>query len=116
MPVKLFASLLFILLLACSGPSSDTPPARQETVRLGLSILFDSSLNNAEKQMVRDKDSLTLSALKETDFFIEPGGAYEKSNAPLLLKKVDNTRPFTFTAELKPEHLVKYDAGMLLSL
>jgi regulation of enolase protein 1 (concanavalin A-like superfamily) len=34
----------------------------------------------------------------------------------LLLKKVDNTRPFTFTAELKPEHLVKYDAGMLFIL
>jgi hypothetical protein len=74
---------------------------------------FDMSMNNADKQMMKDKDSITLTSTKETDFFIEPGGAYEKSDAPLLLKKVDNRKPFTLTAELKPEHIVKYDAGML---
>ena len=48
-------------------------------------------MNNADKQMIKDKDSITLTSAKETDFFIEPGGAYEKSDAPLLLKKIDNT-------------------------
>ncbi|HEX4372017.1 MAG TPA: DUF1349 domain-containing protein, partial [Puia sp.] len=113
---KLFlpASLLFFI--SCTNSSSNNTNAvvdSSKMIPLGFNMQFDTSMNNADKQMMKDKDSITLTSTKETDFFIEPGGAYEKFDAPLLMKKVDNTKPFTLTAELKPEHIVKYDAGML---
>jgi uncharacterized protein len=56
---------------------------------------------------------IELTSGKETDFFIEPGTPpYEFANAPLLLKSVDNTKPFTFSCKTTPVHTVKYDAGM----
>ncbi len=75
-------------------------------------IHFDTSLNNAQQQLKKESNQVILSSTKETDYFIEPGGAYEKANAPLLLRKIDNTKSFTFTTKLTPEHDVKYDAGM----
>ncbi|HEY4877252.1 MAG TPA: DUF1349 domain-containing protein [Puia sp.] len=114
---KLFLPASFFLFVSCTNSNSvDTNAAATDNskiIALGFNTQFDTSMNNADKQMMKDKDSITLTSTKETDFFIEPGGVYEKSDAPLLLKKIDNTKPFTLTAELKPEHIVKYDAGML---
>src|ERR1700690_1864010 len=117
MPVKFFisTSILFFMITSCSNSSNENNVANNkiEKISIGFNVQFDTSMNNADRQMIKDKDSIALTSSKETDFFIEPGGAYEKSDAPLLLKKIDNAKPFTFTAELKPEHKVKYDAGML---
>jgi regulation of enolase protein 1 (concanavalin A-like superfamily) len=117
MPVKFFLPASLLVVVACTNSSSNntitTPTDSGRIIALGFNTQFDTGMNNADKQMMKDKDSITLTSTKETDFFIEPGGAYEKSDAPLLLKKVDNTKPFTLTAELKPDHIVKYDAGML---
>jgi len=73
---------------------------------------FDTSLNNAQQQLQKQNDKFIMVSTKETDYFIDPAGSYEKSNAPLLLKRIDNTKPFTFTTKLTAEHKVKYDAGM----
>ncbi|MEZ4959292.1 MAG: DUF1349 domain-containing protein [Saprospiraceae bacterium] len=75
---------------------------------------FTESLHGARAQMtVAANGDIHLSAGAETDYFIEPGSPpYEKANAPLLLRTVDNTRPFTFTVKTTPVHTVKYDAGM----
>ena len=117
MPVKFLLPASFLLFIACTNSSSNNTKNDEadssKIIPLGFNMQFDTSMNNADKQVTKNTDSITLSAAKETDFFIEPGGAYEKSDAPLLLKKLDNTKPFTLTAECKPEHLVKYDAGML---
>jgi regulation of enolase protein 1 (concanavalin A-like superfamily) len=112
-------AMLFFGLLAACNQTREKPEiatATSSRVSLGTVARFDTSLNNADKQSIRDSATLTMSATKETDYFIEPGGAYEKADAPLALKKIDNKKPFTFTAELKPEHNVKYDAGMLFIL
>jgi uncharacterized protein len=77
-----------------------------------LDLHFDTSLNNTQQQTQKESNRMILSSTKETDYFIEPGGTYERSNAPLLLKKIDNTKLFTFITKLTPEHNVKYDAGM----
>lgn len=74
---------------------------------------FTESRNNAEKLFSKIGNKIEISAGAETDFFIEPGlPPYEKANAPLLLKTVDNTKPFTFSFKTTPVHKVKYDAGM----
>jgi len=108
------ASILFFIITSCTNSDKNSAANNiSEKISIGFNVQFDTSMNNADKQIIKDKDSIILTSTKETDFFIEPGGAYEKSDAPLLLKKIDNTKPFTFIAELKPEHKVKYDAGML---
>jgi regulation of enolase protein 1 (concanavalin A-like superfamily) len=102
------------IIFSCNNSGTNSATVNEDQkFGIGFNMQFDTSLNNADKQTVKSKDSLVLASAKGTDFFIEPGGAYEKADAPLLLKKVDNTRPFTITAALKPEHVVKYDAGML---
>jgi hypothetical protein len=69
-------------------------------------------LNVSPGQTLEEGSNYIVTSTKETDYFIDPGGAYEKSNAPLLLKRMDNTKPFTFIAKLHTEHNVTYDAGM----
>jgi uncharacterized protein len=120
MSTKLFlaAGSFLMLVTSCSPPADkpDMPVPDTTMVNIGLTADFDTSLNHADRQMIKDSAQLTMTATKETDYFIEPGGAYEKADAPLRLKKMDNAKPFTFTVEMKPEHLVKYDAGMLFIL
>ena len=100
--VKILTSIGLVLFAAAY------PCSAQQTT-----ISFDTALNNAGQQVVQEDDKIILTSTKETDYFIEPAGAYEKSNAPLLLKAMDNKTPFTFEVKLTPEHKVKYDAGML---
>lgn len=74
---------------------------------------FTESRNDAEKQFSKIGNKIEITSGAETDFFIEPGAPpYEKANAPLLLKTVDNTKPFTFSFKTTPVQTVKYDAGM----
>lgn len=76
--------------------------------------IFTAGLNGPMGGCVKMKnDQIEMTSGKETDFFIEPGSPpYEFANAPLLLKTVDNTKPFTFSFKTTPIHNVKYDAGM----
>jgi len=74
---------------------------------------FTESRNGAENLFSKVGNKIEISSGAETDFFIEPGAPpYEKANAPLLLKTVDNTKSFTFSFKTTPVHKVKYDAGM----
>jgi regulation of enolase protein 1 (concanavalin A-like superfamily) len=113
---KLFVlSLIFYSwLIGCTNEKNKTSANKTQNNnhQMQLDLNFDTSLNNAQQQMQKESNKMILSSTKETDYFIEPGGVYEKTNAPLLLKKIDNTKPFTFIAKLTPEHNVKYDAGM----
>jgi regulation of enolase protein 1 (concanavalin A-like superfamily) len=101
-------------MIACGNDKnkSSVIETQNNNHQMQLDLHFDTSLNNAMQQMKKESNRMILSSTKETDYFIEPGGAYEKANAPLLLKKIDNTKPFTFTTKLTPDHNVKYDAGM----
>lgn len=75
---------------------------------------FTESRNGAKERTNQNAEGkIEITSGAETDFFIEPGTPpYDKSNAPLLLKTVDNTKPFTFSFKTTPVFNVKYDAGM----
>lgn len=107
----MYKYLLFptLLLPACQNtPESKPVPDK---------IIWDftESLNRGKEQTATmESGKIEMSSGPETDFFIEPGAPpYEKSNAPLLLQSVDNTKPFTFSVKTTPVHTVKYDAGMV---
>lgn len=113
--------LLIIIALGCNEAKQPLPDAelslQKEILLEQLSEKyqpFEYGLNGpAGKFAEVQGDRITLKAEKQTDFFIEPGSPpYELANAPLLLKAVDNTKPFTFSCKTTPVHQVKYDAGM----
>jgi len=112
-----FRNFLPVILCCNSGckQNANELAGKEKTVivqRLSFNVEFDSSLNNAQLKIKKDSTGITINASKATDFFIDPDGSYAFSNAPVLLKKIDNTKPFTFTVEMKPEYKAKYDAGM----
>src|SRR6266545_7141907 len=87
-------SLIFITIFACCIFSCNDANNRisvsqteNKKTQMKLDFHFDTSLNNAEQQLRKESNKLILTSTKETDYFIEPGGGYEKANAPLLLKK-----------------------------
>lgn len=76
-------------------------------------IHFTRSLNGAAERTRVDGDKIVLTSAAKTDNFRDPGGKEASNTAPLLLSKVDNTRPFTLTTRITPGFLQTYDAGAL---
>lgn len=73
--------------------------------------MFTHCLNSPNYAL--KNDTITISSSAKTDFFNAPDGLIRTANAPLLLKEIDNTKPFTFTAKVKPEFKNTYDAGTI---
>jgi regulation of enolase protein 1 (concanavalin A-like superfamily) len=76
-------------------------------------IHFTKCLNDAEKNASITGEAITLKSDAKKDFFNDPDGKLSNNNAPVLLAKVDNTKPFTLTAKVSPELKETYDAGAL---
>ena len=51
-----------------------------------------------------------------TDLFCDPKGKATNQSAPILLSRVDNTKPFTFTVKVKPQFTKNgtYSAGGIM--
>jgi regulation of enolase protein 1 (concanavalin A-like superfamily) len=56
---------------------------------------------------------LEFNSKAKSDNFNDPDGKLSNHSAPVLLAKIDNTKPFTFTAKVTPEFLETYDAGAM---
>lgn len=76
-------------------------------------VTFDLALNEAERYVQVQDERLTLSSPSKRDNFRDPNGELSNNTAPMLLSKVDNTKPFTFTAKVTPTFHETYDAGAL---
>ena len=68
-------------------------------------VTFTNALNGADKYVnVLDNGALEFKCPEGLDFFIDPNeGKLTNITLPALLTKVDNTKPFTFTAKVTPE-------------
>lgn len=78
-------------------------------------IHFTMCLNGADT-MVTEKDGvISFRSLKGQDFFCDPNGKDVNLKAPILLTKIDNAKPFTLTARIRPGFTEKgtYNAGVL---
>jgi len=112
--------LIFIAIAfaACQSETAKQPVStsevKTEPPKAKIVGDFTESLNGAKEQTTIDSlGRIQMTSGPETDFFTEPGQPpYDKANAPLLLRTIDNTKPFTFSFKTTPVHMVKYDAGM----
>ncbi|SES73170.1 DUF1349 domain-containing protein [Thorsellia anophelis] len=75
-------------------------------------ILFFTHIVNTPK-IDSSQDSISLSSIAKTDFFNAPDDSYTANNAPLLLTKIDNNKPFVLSCKVLPTFKQKYDAGAL---
>lgn len=76
-------------------------------------ISFTRSLNGAAENSKVSEGRLLLTSAAKRDNFRDPNGKLSSNTAPVLLTKIDNTKPFTMTAKITPSFLETYDAGAL---
>ncbi|MBB3223428.1 DUF1349 domain-containing protein [Pseudoduganella umbonata] len=76
-------------------------------------VHFTKCLNDADRKSTVTGDAVTIRAGAKQDYFNDPDGKLSNNTAPVLLTKVDNTKPFTFVAQVTPEFNAMYDAGAL---
>lgn len=79
-------------------------------------IHFTRSINGADTLISEEKDNgLKFSVGEKKDYFNDPDGKLSNNTAPILLTKIDNTKPFTLTAKVTPGFTKTglYNAGVL---
>ncbi|WP_125723050.1 DUF1349 domain-containing protein [Flavobacterium ustbae] len=80
------------------------------------SIHFTKAVNGADTLIKTEaNEKIVFKAGEKTDYFSDPDGKLSNTTAPMLLSKVDNTKPFTLTAKVTPEFTKTglYNAGVL---
>lgn len=108
------AYLNLLLVLAVLNGCTDNPIEKGEACAISVSGLeFTKSLNGAKSQATVEGSKLVLKSQAKSDYFNEPDGKLSYSTAPLLLTKIDNSQPFTFTAKVTPAFVDTYDAGAM---
>ncbi|MXO04669.1 DUF1349 domain-containing protein [Flavobacterium sp. HBTb2-11-1] len=80
------------------------------------SIHFTKAVNGADSLIkLETNEKIIFKAGEKSDYFSDPNEKLSNTSAPMLLSKVDNTKPFTLTAKVTPEFTEKglYNAGVL---
>lgn len=108
------ALILFLTIFSCEKETNsvESPAPVECSFRIG-EITFSQALNGAEKQVVAEDQHLVISSPPKSDYFNEPDESAQYGNAPLLLTRLDNTGPFTFTTTMVPVFTTTYDAGAI---
>ena len=66
-------------------------------------VHFAKALNGADKQVTDSAGIVTFRAKPHADYFTDPNdGKLTQNNSAVLMTEVDNTKPFTFSAKMKP--------------
>lgn len=83
-------------------------------IRIG-NIEFTKSINGADTLVSVDGDKIILKVGGKKDYFSDPDGKLTNNTSPILLSKIDNTKPFTISAKVTPEFTKQgtYNAGDL---
>lgn len=79
-------------------------------------IHFTKSINGADTlAKVDEKKNIQFHVSEKKDYFSDPNNKLSNNTAPILLSKIDNTKPFTITAKVSPEFTTGglYNAGVL---
>lgn len=97
--------------------SSDSAFVRGSSCDIKLDkIQFTKSINGADTlAKVDEKKNIQFHVGEKKDYFSDPNNKLSNNTAPILLSKIDNTKPFTLTAKVSPEFTETglYNAGVL---
>lgn len=71
-------------------------------VKLG-ELVFTHALNGGDSCVsIKSDASLSFRCTEKRDIFSDPNGKLSNNTIPMLLRSVDNTKPFTLTAKVTP--------------
>lgn len=78
-------------------------------------VHFTRSINGADTLAKPDGNKIIFNVAGEKDYFSDPDGKLSNNTSPILLSKIDNTKPFTISAKVTPEFTKEgmYNAGVL---
>lgn len=97
--------------------SSDSAFVRGSSCDIKLDkIQFTKSINGADTlAKVDEKKNIQFHVGEKKDYFSDPNNKLSNNTAPILLSKIDNSKPFTLTAKVSPEFTETglYNAGVL---
>ena len=102
-------ALAAVTLTACTN--NNAPKQEAEVINEKLTdcdikvsgIHFTKALNGADQQVTDSAGIVTFRAKPHADYFTDPNdGKLSQDNSAVLLTEVDNTKPFTFSARMKP--------------
>ncbi len=126
---NLFIVLSLSVLLGCNSKNETAKAAIKEETKTDSafvngspcniklsSIHFTKAINGADSLIkLEANEKIIFKAGEKSDYFSDPDGKLSNTTAPMLLSKVDNTKPFTLTAKVTPEFTEKglYNAGVL---
>jgi regulation of enolase protein 1 (concanavalin A-like superfamily) len=100
-----------------NAKSSDSAFVRDSSCDIKLDkIQFTKSINGADTlAKVDEKKNIQFHVGEKKDYFSDPNNKLSNNTAPILLSKIDNTKPFTLTAKVSPEFTETglYNAGVL---
>lgn len=96
-----------------SGPETATQTPGEACNVQVAGLTFTRSLNGAAQNATVAQGKLTLRSEAKRDNFNDPDGKLSNNTAPVLLTEVNNRQPFTLTANVTPDFLDRYDAGVL---
>jgi len=109
---KTIFSLLIISFVMHSCRNTPVEKGEECSVKVN-SVEFTKSVNNAKATVAVEDGRLIFKSNAKCDNFNDPDGKLSNSTAPVLLARVDNTSPFTFSAKVTPIFNDTYDAGAL---
>ncbi len=104
--------MILVLTIMCSCTNKSIDKGEECSIKV-QGVVFTKSINNAKSLAAVVNGKLVLKGEAKTDNFNDPDGNLSNSTAPVLLSKVDNGQPFTFTAKITPTFTSTYDAGAL---
>lgn len=109
---KLWLNMLIVLAVISSCKNTQVEKGEECSVKVS-GVEFTKSLNNAQALATVEDEKLVLKSNAKCDNFNDPDGKLSNSTAPVLLTKIDNSKPFTFTSKVTPTFIDTYDAGTL---
>ncbi|REG96146.1 DUF1349 domain-containing protein [Flavobacterium aquicola] len=119
-----------ILLSGCNNSSKENNTAESITSKTKDSAIvrgipcdikldrihFTKAINGADTLAKPDtKGNILFHVGEKKDYFSDPNNKLSNNTAPILLSKLDNTKPFTLIAKVSPEFTESglYNAGVL---